>query len=78
LLYVPQVGQAACGSLGARQLSHVAIVVAAAFHCDRRIRVLARDIFRFGTATVLPSLGRPGAQAWTDIECWAQSDTDCG
>src|SRR4051794_36144561 len=28
-------------------------VVAAAFHCERRARVLLRDIFRFGTATSL-------------------------
>jgi hypothetical protein len=50
-------------------------VAATAFHCDRRMRVLARDIFRFGTATVLPSLGRPGAQPGLTTyvlgECWA-------
>jgi len=29
-------------------------VVAVVFHADRRCRVLLRDIFRFGTATVTP------------------------
>ena len=56
MLYVPQVGQAVCGSLGERHESHVAMAGAVAFHCERRIWVLARDIRRFGTATVLPSL----------------------
>jgi hypothetical protein len=28
--------------------------VAVVFHADRRCRVLLRDIFRFGTATVTP------------------------
>jgi hypothetical protein len=28
---------------------------ATAFHCDRRWRVLLRDIFRFGTATMYSS-----------------------
>jgi hypothetical protein len=36
-------------------LAQVTRVGATAFHCDRRWRVLLRDIFRFGTATVLSS-----------------------
>jgi len=31
---------------------------ATAFHCERRWRVLLRDIFRFGTATVISSIVR--------------------
>jgi hypothetical protein len=34
-------------------LAHVARVGATAFHCERRWRVLLRDIFRFGTAVVV-------------------------
>ena len=37
-------------------LAQVARVGATAFHCDRRWRVLLRDIFRFGTATVISCL----------------------
>src|SRR4051794_21263812 len=51
--YWPQFGQAWCGGfrwaqarVGARESDR-----ARAFHCDRRARVLARAIFRFGTAT---------------------------
>ncbi len=60
LLYVPQVGQATCGSLGSRQRSHATIVGRLAFQLARRERVLERDVFRFGTATAMPfySLGR--------------------
>jgi len=49
--YVPQVGQAACGSFGLRHCGQVTSVGAAVFHWERRDRVLLRDIFRFGTAT---------------------------
>jgi hypothetical protein len=34
-------------------LAQVTRLGATAFHCDRRWRVLLRDIFRFGTAMVL-------------------------
>ena len=34
-------------------LAHVTRVGATAFHCERRWRVLLRDIFRFGTAMVV-------------------------
>ena len=37
-------------------LAQVTRVGATAFHCDRRWRVLLRDIFRFGTATVISCL----------------------
>jgi hypothetical protein len=52
--YWPQFGQAWCGGLGWPQalFGQGARVGAVAFHIDRRERVLARDIFRFGTATV--------------------------
>jgi len=36
---------------------------ATAFHCERRWRVLLRDIFRFGTATVPSPLLQPGHPA---------------
>ena len=36
-------------------LAHVTRDGATAFHCERRWRVLLRDIFRFGTATVFSS-----------------------
>jgi hypothetical protein len=51
---VPQVGQATCGSLGSRQRSHVTTVGRVAFQFARRERVLEREVFRFGTATVMP------------------------
>ncbi len=52
---MPQLGQATCGSLGARQRSQVASVGAVAFQFARRARVLLRDILRLGTATVVIS-----------------------
>jgi hypothetical protein len=54
LSYVPQFEQTVCGSFGRRQarFSQVTSVGAEVFHCDRRDRVLLRDIRRFGTATV--------------------------
>ena len=53
--YWPQVPHARCGRCLAPQagLAQVTRVGATAFHCDRRWRVLLRDIFRFGTATVI-------------------------
>jgi hypothetical protein len=41
-------------------LAQEARLGATAFHCDRRWRVLLRDIFRFGTATVISCLLRAG------------------
>ena len=60
--YCPQFG-----ARGVRQLQLAAGAVRAGherrarvFHCDRRARVLLRDIFRFGTATVVtPSSSCP-------------------
>src|SRR3954451_1512584 len=51
--YWPQFGQAWCGGFSWPQarFGHGESDGADAFHCDRRERVLARDIFRFGTAT---------------------------
>jgi hypothetical protein len=49
--YVPQVGQAACGSFGLRHCGQLTSVGAEVFHWARRERVLLRDIFRLGTAT---------------------------
>src|SRR3954453_419642 len=40
-----------CGCLLALHCGQVVSVVAVVFHCDRRARVLLRDILRFGTAT---------------------------
>jgi hypothetical protein len=55
--YWPQLEHAVCGSLGWPQarLGQVTRVGALVFHCERRARVLARDIFRFGTATAIYS-----------------------
>ena len=50
---MPQVGHAMCGSFICLHRLHVANDGRAAFHCERRARVLLRDIFLFGTATVL-------------------------
>jgi hypothetical protein len=49
--YVPHVGQATCGSLGSWHCGQLTSVGAADFHCERRERVLLRDILRLGTAT---------------------------
>jgi hypothetical protein len=58
-------------------LAQVTRVGATAFHCERRWRVLLRDIFRFGTATVfssyvdrgpgqaLPALGTAQGSRWS-------------
>jgi hypothetical protein len=54
-LYVPQTVHAAWGSLGERHCGHATVATGFAFHCDRRERVLLRDILRFGTATGLYS-----------------------
>jgi len=53
---VPHTEQAACGSFGERHWGHGWVATAAVFHCDRRDRVLLRDILRFGTATGLTPL----------------------
>ena len=50
-LYVPQTEQAECGSFGDLHCGHAAVTTTVAFHCDRRDRVLLRDILRLGTAT---------------------------
>lgn len=38
------------------QRAQVTRVGVAAFHCERRLRVLDREVFRFGTGTVVPYL----------------------
>ena len=65
--YWPQVPQARCGRCFAPQagLAQVTSVGATAFHCERRCRVLLRDIFRFGTATVFSSLVRSVWSFWS-------------
>ena len=48
---------------------HVASVAAEVFHCDRRDRVLLREVLRFGTATYFSldtsacSVSRPSLRA---------------
>lgn len=44
-------GQAACGSFGLWHCGQLTSVGAEVFHCERRERVLLRDILRLGTAT---------------------------
>src|SRR5699024_4595297 len=50
------------GGLGSRQRGQVTSTGRDAFHWERRLRVLLRDIFRFGTATSI-LLGHPRAVA---------------
>jgi hypothetical protein len=45
------VGHAACGSFWLWHCGQLTSVGADAFHCERRERVLLRDILRLGTAT---------------------------
>jgi hypothetical protein len=58
--YWPQLEHAVCGNFISPQarLGQVTSVGAVVFHCERRARVLLRDIFRFGTATVTPDYSR--------------------
>ena len=51
--YWPQLLHAVCGSFISPQarFGQGTSVGALVFHCERRARVLLRDIFRFGTAT---------------------------
>jgi hypothetical protein len=51
---MPQTVQTAWGSFGDRHCGHATVATAVAFHWARRERVLLRDIFLLGTATVLP------------------------
>jgi hypothetical protein len=53
--YWPQLLHAVCGSTISphARFGQRTSVGALVFHCDRRARVLLRDIFRFGTATMI-------------------------
>jgi hypothetical protein len=53
--YCPQLLHAVCGNFISphARFGHGTRVGALVFHCERRARVLLRDIFRFGTATSL-------------------------
>jgi len=55
LWYQPQVGQTTCGSFACLHRLQVEYAGSDAFHCERRERVLLRDIRRFGTATAQSS-----------------------
>jgi len=71
---MPHSAQTVWGSFGARQRSHATNVGAVAFHCERRDRVLLRDIFRFGTATVVPFVSPAEAgQGWISEPTGGQS-----
>jgi hypothetical protein len=50
--YWPQFEHAVCGSFiwPQARFGHGTSVGALVFHCDRRERVLLREVFRFGTA----------------------------
>jgi hypothetical protein len=52
-LYVPHVGQATWLSFGCWHCGQVERAAAVVFHMLRRERVFERDIFRFGTGTVI-------------------------
>jgi hypothetical protein len=52
-LYVPQVGHAVWVNFGCWHCGQAARDAAVVFHMARRERVLERDIFRFGTGTVI-------------------------
>ena len=54
MAYVPQVGHAVCDRRFSLQVTQVTRFGTVVFHWARRLRVLERDIFRFGTGTVLP------------------------
>lgn len=56
MAYVPHVGQAVCAGRFSLHRAQVTRVGSEAFHCERRWRVLERDVLRLGTGTVLPSL----------------------
>jgi hypothetical protein len=62
-LYWPQTPQAVCASFGDLHWGHGCVATAVVFHCDRRARVLLRDIFRFGTATANSPDCRPPTAA---------------
>jgi hypothetical protein len=49
-LYVPHTVHAACGSFGEWHWGHATVATGVVFHCERRERVLLRDILRLGTA----------------------------
>ncbi len=51
---MPHVGQAVCCNFGCWHCGHAASAAAVVFHWLRRERVLERDIFRFGTGTIVP------------------------
>jgi len=55
--YWPQLAHAVWGSFSSPQarFGQGTSVGALVFHCDRRDRVLLREVFRFGTATGTPS-----------------------
>jgi len=55
--YCPQFEQAVCGSFNWPQarFGHGTNVGALVFQCDRRERVLLREVLRLGTATVIYS-----------------------
>jgi len=52
--YWPHDGHAVCCRWGSRHAGFTQMTVGTTdvFHCERRERVLLRDIFRFGTATI--------------------------
>ena len=59
-MYVPQVGHATWLSFGCWHCGQVERAAAVVFHMLRRERVFERDIFRFGTGTVIVlNLKRP-------------------
>ena len=57
--------------MGSRQRAQVTSVGAAAFHWERRCRVLEREVFRLGTATsVVLVVGVRGVAHWVFVLCW--------
>lgn len=48
--YDPQFGHATWASVGAPQFGHAIVVVALAFHVERRVCVFAREVLYFGSA----------------------------
>lgn len=50
--YIPHAGQATWGRVAALQFGQLMVATGVVFQAERRVRVLERDIFLLGTATM--------------------------
>ena len=58
LAYVPHMGHAVCAGRFSLHRAQVTKVGVAAFHWERRCRVLAREVLRLGTGIIGPFVDR--------------------